>query len=48
MKICPKCGYKLADSNFFTDLTTSDNLSYYCKKCIVSYFKQYQGSKRKG
>jgi len=42
MKICPKCGRKLKESNFYKDTTTCDKLSINCRDCIDDYFKQYK------
>jgi hypothetical protein len=47
MKVCPKCGRDLKESNFYKDTTTSDNLSINCKKCIKDYFKQYKKKRKK-
>ena len=47
MKTCPKCGFNFEESKFFKDVTTCDNLSIYCKKCINKYFKQYQKKEEK-
>lgn len=48
MKICPNCGRKLDESNFYKDSTSCDYLSVNCKKCINNYFKQFHTLNREG
>jgi hypothetical protein len=45
VKKCPKCGLKLAESEFYRDATQEDNLGINCKKCVDKYFQQFTKKK---
>lgn len=48
IKFCPKCKIKKSKSEFYRNISTKDNSSYWCKSCNKKYRKEHdQTSNRK-